>query len=64
MSANPRVKDSVDRFKVWVIRSSRLLVSFNPIILFRYSFIVKDSCVMPKEVLKVKRANSDLLAFI
>ena len=64
MSANPRVKDSVGGFKVWAIGSSRLSVSFNPIILFRYPFVMKDDCITSKKVLEVKRAGSDLLTFI
>ena len=64
ISANPRVKDNVGGFKAWAIGSSRLSVSFNPIILFKYPFVVKDSCVMPKEILEVKRTGSDLFTFI
>ena len=64
MSANPRVKDSVGRFKVWAIRSSRLSVSFNPIILFRYSIVMENGCVMPKKVLEMKEAGSNLSAFV
>ena len=63
-SANPRVMDGKGRFKAWSVRSSRLLISFNPVIFFRYSVVVKKSCVTLKEVLKVKGADSDLLAFI
>ena len=64
MRSNPRVKDGVGGFKVWAIGSSGLTVSFNPIILFRYSFVMKNSCIMPKEVLEVKRASGDLSAFV
>ena len=64
MSADPRVEDSVGRFKAWMIGSSRLSVPFNPVIFFRYSFIVEDDCVTPKEVLEVKRAGGDLSTFV
>ena len=64
MSANPRVKDGVGRFKTGAISSSGLSVSFNSIILLRYSFIMEDGCVTLKEVLEVKRTDSDLLAFV
>ena len=62
-SANPRVMDGIGGFKVWAIRSSGLSVSFNPVIFFGYSVIVKDGCVTPKKVLKVEGAGSDLSAF-
>ena len=56
--------DSVGGFKAWAVRSFRLSISFNPVIFFRYSVIVKDGRVTPKEVLKVKGAGRDLLAFV
>ena len=60
---NPRVMDGIGGFKTWAIRSSGLLISFDPIIFFVYSGIVEDGRVPPKEVLKVKGAGSNLLAF-
>lgn len=47
-----------------MVRSFRLLISFYPIILFEYTSIVKNSCVLPKEVLEVKGASGNLLAFV
>ena len=64
MGANPRIEDSVGGFKVWTVESSILSVSFDSIILFRYSVVVEDSCVLSKEVLEVKWADGDLLAFV
>ena len=63
-SANPRVMDGIGRFKVWTVWSSGLSISFNPVIFFGYSIVVKDGCIMPKEVLKVKGAGCDVSAFV
>ena len=41
-STNPRVMDGVSGFKAWVIGSSGLLISFDPIIFFVYPVIVED----------------------
>ena len=64
MSANPRVEDGVGRFKVWAIGLSGLSISFYPIILFKYTSVMEDCYISPKEILKVKRAGDDVSTFI
>ena len=64
MSANPRIKYVVSWFEAWAVRSSGLSVSFYPVVFFGYTFVVKDCCVSPKEVLKVKRAGGNLATFV
>ena len=64
MSANPGIENGVSWFKAWAVGSSGLSISFYPIIFFRYSSVMKDCCILPKEVLEVKRASDDLSAFV
>jgi hypothetical protein len=42
----------------------RLSISFYPIIFFGNITVVKDCCVLPKEVLEVKRAGGNLSTFV
>ena len=45
---------------VWVVD----LFPSNNILQIQYSFVMEDSSIMPKEVLEVMRACSDLMTFI
>jgi hypothetical protein len=61
---HPRIEDSVSWFEVWMIRLFGLSISFYPIIFFENISVVKDCCVLPKEVLEVKRADGNLSTFV
>jgi hypothetical protein len=60
----PRVINSVSRFQAGTVGAVSFLVTFDPIVFFCDSLVVKDNSVSPEEVFKVQGARGHIAAFV